>query len=44
LASSLAGLLWYQFGAKATFLITALMTLGVAWYFLILESALDKGS
>ena len=34
LASSLAGLIWYQFGANATFLITAIVTLFVMIYFL----------
>lgn len=34
LASSLAGLIWYQFGAIATFLITAIVTLFVMIYFL----------
>lgn len=36
LASSLAGLIWYQFGAIATFLITAIVTLFVMIYFLII--------
>lgn len=34
LASTLAGLIWYQFGANATFLITAIVTLFVMIYFL----------
>lgn len=35
LASSLAGLVWYQFGANATFLLTGGMTLLVIAYFLL---------
>ncbi len=35
LASSLAGLVWYQFGANATFLLTGMMTLLVVGYFLL---------
>ncbi|MEO6039386.1 MAG: MFS transporter, partial [Saprospiraceae bacterium] len=34
LASSLAGLVWYKFGANATFLLTGGVTLGVIIYFL----------
>lgn len=33
LASSLAGLIWYQFGASATFVITAVATLLIIGYF-----------
>lgn len=33
LASSLAGLIWYQFGASATFIITAIATLFIIFYF-----------
>ena len=33
LASSLAGLIWYQFGASATFIITAIATLLIILYF-----------
>jgi len=36
LASSLAGLIWYQFGANATFLLTGTMTLFVIVYFLVI--------
>ena len=36
IASSLAGLIWYQFGAKAIFLVTAIATIMVISYFLIL--------
>ena len=32
-ASSLAGLIWYQFGANATFIITAVVTILVIMYF-----------
>ena len=35
LASSLAGLVWYRFGASATFLLTGTMTLAVIGYFLL---------
>ncbi|MCX5816606.1 MAG: MFS transporter [Proteobacteria bacterium] len=35
LASSLAGLIWYQFGATATFITTGIATLLVVSYFLI---------
>jgi hypothetical protein len=34
LASSLAGLIWYQFGAEITFLITAIATLIIILYIL----------
>ena len=34
LASSLAGLLWFQFGASATFIVTGIVTLIVIVYFL----------
>ena len=33
LASSLAGLIWYQFGASATFIITGVATLLIIFYF-----------
>ena len=33
LASSLAGLIWYQFGAKTTFIITAIATVFIILYF-----------
>ncbi|MGZ3920525.1 MAG: MFS transporter [Bacteroidia bacterium] len=36
LASSLTGLVWFKFGAKAAFLITGSVTIGVIIYFLIL--------
>lgn len=41
LASSLAGLIWYQFGATATFLITAIVTLFVMIYFLTIPKPSD---
>ncbi|MFT4857098.1 MAG: hypothetical protein ACI9UV_001370 [Algoriphagus sp.] len=34
LASSFAGLIWFQFGAAMTFLITAIATLGIILYIL----------
>ena len=33
LASSIAGLIWYQFGANTTFFITAMATVFIALYF-----------
>jgi hypothetical protein len=36
LASSLSGLIWFQFGAATAFLTTAIATLCLAGYFLIL--------
>lgn len=35
LASSIAGLIWYNFGAKFTFLVTAIVTIFVIFYFLL---------
>lgn len=35
-ASSLAGLIWFQFGSKATFLVTAIISLFVALYILFI--------
>ena len=37
-ASSLAGLLWYQFGAMAVFLVAAVATVIVIGYFLLLPT------
>jgi MFS family permease len=34
LASSMAGLIWYQFGSGATFLVTGVATLAIIFYFL----------
>lgn len=33
LASTIAGLIWYKFGAAATFILTGIITLAVAFYF-----------
>jgi hypothetical protein len=35
LASSLAGLIWFQFGSAATFLITGIVTILVVLYFVL---------
>lgn len=40
-ASSLAGLLWFYFGASVTFLVTAVATLLVIGYFLLKKSVLQ---
>ena len=37
LASSMAGWIWFQFGATTTFLVTAIMTMLVVFYFLIFK-------
>jgi MFS family permease len=42
LASSMAGLIWYNFSANATFIITGVGTIGVIFYFLIKVSVNDK--
>ncbi len=43
IASSLAGLIWFQFGANATFLITGAATLIVVFYFMFsFEDTSDK--
>ncbi|MCL6462748.1 MAG: MFS transporter [Flavobacterium micromati] len=42
LASSMAGLIWYNFSANATFIITGAGTIGVIFYFLIKVSVNDK--
>ena len=39
LASSIAGFVWFQFGALVTFLLTALITVGVAGYMLFIPTA-----
>jgi MFS family permease len=36
LASTLAGLIWFQFGAASTFIITAIATISIIFYFMIL--------
>lgn len=42
IASSLTGLLWYKFGALTTFLITAIMTVLVFFYFLLVRYDAEK--
>ncbi len=42
LASSLAGIIWFQFGASATFLIAAVVTMLVILYFLIFIPGVKK--
>jgi MFS family permease len=34
LASTLAGLIWYQFGANETFMVTGIVTILIVFYFL----------
>lgn len=43
IASTLAGLLWYQFGADTSFLLTAIATVFVILYFTIKKPDLNKG-
>ena len=43
IASSLAGLLWYQFGADTSFLLTAIATVFVILYFTIKKPDLNEG-
>ena len=43
IASSLAGLLWYQFGADTSFLLTAIATVFVILYFTIKKPDFNKG-
>ncbi len=38
LASSLAGFIWYQFGAGATFILSAIITMAVAAYFVFIPT------
>ncbi len=40
LASSLAGFLWYQFGANVTFVVSAVMVLGVVLYIALIQTRL----
>lgn len=40
LASSLAGFLWYQFGANVTFVVSAVMVLGVVLYIALIRTRL----
>lgn len=42
LASSIAGLIWYQFGANATFIITGIATLIIIVYFLFAVKFKDR--
>lgn len=42
LASSLAGLIWYQFGATATFLTSAIVAILVIIYFLVILKSAEK--
>jgi len=42
LASSLAGLIWYQFGAGTTFIVTGIATLVVILYFIFLIKPVSK--
>lgn len=42
LASSMAGLIWYQFGATSTFLISAIVALLVIIYFLVILKSAEK--
>jgi len=44
LASSFAGLIWFQFGAKMTFLITAIATLGIIPYILTIAPSQSSTS
>jgi hypothetical protein len=44
-ASSLAGKIWYKWGAAATFITTACMTVSVVFYFLVsVPQSLKKAS
>ena len=43
IASTLAGLLWYQFGADTSFLLTAIATVFVILYFTIKKPDLNEG-
>lgn len=42
LASSIAGLIWYNFSANATFIITGIGTIGIIVYFLLQVRVSDK--
>lgn len=42
IASSLAGIIWYTFGASALFLLTAVVTLGVALFVLTIRPELNS--
>ena len=41
LASSLAGLIWFQFGSEVTFILSAVVVLGVVLYFVFIPSKSD---
>lgn len=43
IASSMAGIIWYSFGAAYTFLISALVAVGVIIYFILLNDNSDRG-
>ena len=43
IASSLAGLIWYKYGAEAVFMITGIITLVVIGYFLVFNEQLAGG-
>lgn len=42
LASSIAGLIWFQFGAAVTFFLTAMITLAVVFYFLFFVKPVER--
>ncbi|WP_276503756.1 MFS transporter [Terrimonas pollutisoli] len=42
LASSIAGLIWFQFGAAVTFFVTAMITLSVVFYFLFFVKPVER--
>ncbi len=44
LASSIAGLIWYYYGSSATFLLTAIMAMGVGVYFIFVVPSPSKAS
>ena len=44
IASSMAGLIWYSFGAAYTFLISALVAVGVIIYFILLKDPRPRSS
>lgn len=43
LASSLAGLIWYQFGANATFFLTGLTSILILFYFVLMTKESKRG-
>lgn len=44
LASSIAGLIWYQLGAGATFIVTAVATVFIVLYFIFYTTLPEKKS